>query len=131
MVKMLQISGRPASPSLSFSGSVKAFLIFFSTDFGSSNKPNALFLDFAHLGLTVEAHDARRAGKPWLRFDKDLAEASIEAPTDLTGQFQVLHLIIANRHCVGLVQQNVGSHQNGVGENASVDIELVLFTSFP
>ena len=38
----------------------------------------------------------------------------------------MLLLIRADRHKIGLIQQDVGSHQHGVGEEASVDVVGML-----
>ncbi len=42
----------------------------------------------------------------------------VELGSDITGQFEMLLLVIADRHMGGAVQQDVGSHKCGVGEQA-------------
>ena len=48
--------------------------------------------------------------------DEGFAEAGVEALGEVAGQFEVLPLVVADGHAVGLVQQDVGRHQNRVGE---------------
>ena len=41
-------------------------------------------------------------------------------------QLHVLLLILAHRHQIGLVQQNVRRHQSGIGEQTAVDVVRIL-----
>ena len=88
----------------------------------------------AHLLLRiVEAHDARAdGGQPRLRHRERLAVQRVEALRDVARQFQVLRLIVAHRHDVGLIQQNVGGHQHrdtaaGRRRSVSCACDLALY----
>ena len=45
-----------------------------------------------------------------------LAEVVVEAAGNVAADLDVLHLVLAHRHDVGVVDQNVGRHQHGIGE---------------
>ena len=47
-----------------------------------------------------------------------LAEAAVEPLGQVAGQLEVLALVLADRHLVGLVEQDVGGLQDRVGEQA-------------
>jgi len=42
----------------------------------------------------------------------------VEALRDVTREFEVLALVVADRHEIGLVEQDVAGHQDGIGEEA-------------
>src|SRR6266550_1342799 len=58
------------------------------------------------------------------------AEPGIETLGDTTDELDVLSLIIADRHRVGLIEQHIGSHQHRVGEerrrNENLGLGLLL-----
>jgi len=45
-----------------------------------------------------------------------LAEAVVEALRDVARELEVLALVVADRHEIGLVEQDVAGHQHGIGE---------------
>ena len=49
-----------------------------------------------------------------------LAERGVEPLREIAGQLQVLALVLADRHGVGLVEQDVGRLQDRVGEQPTV-----------
>ena len=53
-----------------------------------------------------------------LRNDERGAEAGVEAFGDVTSDLDVLTLILADRHVVGVVQQDVGRLEGRIGEEA-------------
>ena len=55
-----------------------------------------------------------------------LAEALVEALRDVARQLEMLALVVADRHDVGLVEQDVAGHQHRVGEQAGGDEVLAL-----
>ena len=57
--------------------------------------------------------------------DERLAVARVEPLGDVARQLQVLALVVADRHLVGLVEQDVAGHQHRVGEERGGD-ELLL-----
>ena len=59
-----------------------------------------------------------------------LTETGIETLRQVTGQLQVLTLILAHGHAVHLVEQDVGSHQNRVGEQAHGGVLGALLLGF-
>ncbi len=50
--------------------------------------------------------------------DEGVGEARVEALRDVAGQFQVLALVLADGHQVGVVEQHVGRLQHRIGEQA-------------
>ena len=89
-----------------------------------------------HLPLAVEAVDPRRLRQQRLRLGEDLAEAVVELPRHLARQLEVLQLVLADRHAVGAVDEDVGGHQHGIGEERRVDVlrlalRLVLVLRHP
>ena len=55
-----------------------------------------------------------------LRHHEGLAEEMIEAGGQVAADLDVLHLILADRHDVGIVHEDVGRHQHGIGEQPGV-----------
>lgn len=45
---------------------------------------------------------------------------------DVAGQLHVLLLVLSHRHIVGLIEENVRSHERGISEEATVDIVRIL-----
>jgi len=60
------------------------------------------------------------------RHDERLAEALVEPLGDVAGQLEVLALVVADRDDVGLVEQDVAGHQDGIVEEPGGD-EVLLF----
>ena len=55
-----------------------------------------------------------------------LAVAVVEADRDLACQLQVLTLVVAHRHRRGVVEEDVGRHEDGIGEEPDPDGLLAL-----
>ena len=55
-----------------------------------------------------------------------IAVYAVEALGDIAGQLHMLALILAHRHQIRLVQQDVGGHQHRIGEQARRDVVGVL-----
>ena len=53
--------------------------------------------------------------------DEGIAVERIEALRDIAGEFEVLRLVVAHRDDAGLVEQDVGGHQDGVLQQAVAD----------
>ncbi len=53
-----------------------------------------------------------------LRHHESRAEAGVEPHRQIAGQLEVLALVLADRDLVGLVDQDVGSHQDRVREQS-------------
>ena len=51
-----------------------------------------------------------------LRHDQRVAEAMVEAQRHIAGELHVLALVVADRHLVGVVEQDVGRHQDRIVE---------------
>ena len=49
------------------------------------------------------------------------AVAGVEPLGQVAGELDVLALVVAHRHLVGVVEEDVGGHQGGVGEQAAGD----------
>ena len=81
-----------------------------------------------HLALGVlQVHDAgARAGDGGFRDREGLPVAVVEPDRDLAGQLQVLALVVAHRDRRCVVQEDVGRHEAGVGEEPDPDRLLPL-----
>ena len=64
---------------------------------------------------------APACGDHRLGHDERVAEAVVEADRDVAGDLDVLALVVADRHLVGVVQQDVGGLQRRVGEQPGGD----------
>ena len=78
----------------------------------------------AHFLPAVQPHDQGVFGELGLRLGEGVTVAVVEAPHDLPGQLQMRHLVLANGHCVGLVQDDVRSLQHRIANQAVVDALL-------
>ncbi len=54
-------------------------------------------------------------------YHEGLAIEGVEALGDVAGEFEVLRLIVTYRHDGGLVEQDVGGHEDGILEDAVTD----------
>ena len=78
----------------------------------------------AHLlGRLGQGHDLGAGGRDVaLGQDEGIAVDAVEAAGDVAGDLQMLGLVLAHGDEVGVIDQNVGCHQDGVGEQAAVDV---------
>ena len=53
-----------------------------------------------------------------LRDDEGLAVGSVEPQGEIAGELDVLALVVADGDAVGVVEEDVGRHQGGIGEKA-------------
>ena len=53
--------------------------------------------------------------------DEGVAVAAVEADGEVAGELDVLALVVADRHLVGVVEEDVGGHERRVGEQAAGD----------
>ena len=87
-------------------------------------------IGLAHLlGAVAQAHDARRRAEDQRLGDREeirLAEIVVELDGDVARQLEMLFLVLADRHVRCLVDQDVGGHQRGIGEQSERDILAVL-----
>lgn len=75
----------------------------------------------------LQIHDPRTDRRvDALRQLERLAEARVEALRDVARELQVLALVVADRHQIGLVEQDVARHQHRVGEQAGRHEVLAL-----
>ena len=65
-------------------------------------------------------------GRHDLRHDERLAVAGVEAFGDVTRELDVLALVLADRHRIDVVEQDVRGLQDGIGEEADGDEVLLL-----
>ena len=81
----------------------------------------------AHLGgRFLQVVDLRhRFDDVGLRYDERLPEPRVEALRKVSRQLDVLALILAHGHVVGLVEQNVGRLQDRVGEQPDAGVGLL------
>ena len=56
----------------------------------------------------------------------ELAEVVVEFLRDVARQFEVLFLILADRHVGGAIDQNVGRHQRRIGVEADRGVLAIL-----
>ena len=57
---------------------------------------------------------------------ESVAEAAIEALGEVAGEFEVLELVFADGDEGGVVEENVGRHEDGVVEDANVGAVLAF-----
>ena len=75
----------------------------------------------------MEVHDPRPDfGERRPRHHECVAERLVETLRDVAGQLDVLALVVADRYLLGVVQQDVGRHQDGIVEQADTDRLLPL-----
>src|SRR5579884_3826306 len=84
----------------------------------------------------LEVHDPRAdVGEDALRDRERMTVAGVEALRDVARELDVLALVVADGHDVGLVEEDVARHQHGVGEEAGRDellaLALILELSHP
>ena len=87
-----------------------------------------ILVGLAHLaGRILKRHNARvRLGNVSVRYGKGGAVNAVEAFRNIAGKLKVLLLIRANRDKLRLIQQNIGGHQAGIGEQSGVDVFRML-----
>ena len=85
-------------------------------------------IGFAHLaGGLLQAHDAAaHLAEVALGHGENIAVNAVEALGNVPGQLQMLLLIRADGHQIGLIEQNIRRHQHGVIKQARVDVVRVL-----
>lgn len=66
------------------------------------------------------------------QFEEVAAEGRVEFAGHVAGHFEVLHLVAADGDDVGVVDEDVGGHEHGVGEDAVVDFffDALVFGGF-
>ena len=70
----------------------------------------------------LEVHDpGADRGDDGLGHDEGVAVAAVEALGDVAGELEVLALVVAHRHLVGVVEEDVGGHERRVGEQPGRD----------
>ena len=84
-------------------------------------------------GRVLQVHHPGAGGRgDRLGDDERVAEAVVEADRDVAGDLDVLALVVADRHLVGVVQHDVGRLQRRVGEQTGRDeVCLTLGASCP
>ena len=80
----------------------------------------ALF-DIFRSGACRSITRAPTAGIAAVGTTKVFAVAGVEADREVPGELEVLALVVADGHRVGVVQEDVGRHQHRVGEQARPD----------
>ena len=63
-------------------------------------------------------HHRHRLLDLWFRHDKRLAVEVVEFLGEITGNLEVLFLILPHRHTLRVVKQDVGSHEHGIRKEA-------------
>ena len=110
--------------------SVTAEWIFFADTFGSSSRliSPARRRGLAHLRRRIlQVVDLRRAlDDVRLGHHERLPEPGVEALGQVAGQFEVLTLVLTDRHQLRAVEQDVGGLQDRVGEQADAGVVAPL-----
>ena len=90
--------------------------------------PASVVGGLGHLvGRLLQVHDpGADRGDGGLGHDERVAVAAVEALGDVAGELEVLALVVAHRHLVGVVQEDVGRLQRRVGEQPGGDEVLPL-----
>src|SRR5215208_4472023 len=73
----------------------------------------------AHLLVAVESGQARIVRQHWLRLDQHLTEKIIEAADHLASQFQMRHLVIADRDPLRVVDGDVSGLQEWISQKSN------------
>ena len=115
--KMLQTSGLPGSFRVTRAGSVLAGRSFCQISSGESSSPMVLprlfdilawpsrpMIRFASVSSGLGLREVVRA----------IPELGVPPARDLPGQLEVLGLVLAHRHEIGPVEQDIRGHQHGV-----------------
>ena len=66
----------------------------------------------------LQVHDPGGDGDGMLRHHERLAVAVVEAVRQVAGQLEMLALVVTHRHLLGVVEQDVGRLQRGIGEQS-------------
>ena len=121
----LALGSQRTAPGPGGSRSVTARFTLRSMTLGSSNKEMrpASEADDLDILCTGSCRSMMRAPPPGrgyggLGHGEGVAIAGVPTLGQVAGELQVLALVVADRHEVGLVQQDVGRHQHRVGEQA-------------
>ena len=72
-------------------------------------------------------NDPRRCVDFRLRDDERFAVFGVESLSQVSGDFQVLLLVFSDRYLVCTVEENIGSHQDGIKEQSRIDVVELLF----
>ena len=95
-------------------------MICFRNSLGVLENFQRVAVALRHL-LAVDArHPGRGVQQLGLRQDERLAEQVVETGGQIAAHLDVLHLVLADRNGVGIVDQDIGRHQHGIGEQAGV-----------
>ena len=88
----------------------------------------AVGVGLGHFVLGIaEAHDARaHLGDERLGELEGIGEGIVEARADVAAELDMLALILADGDEVGLVEQDIGGHEHGIGKQARGDIICML-----
>src|SRR5699024_1671347 len=83
-----------------------------------------IFIRLGHfLGRILKAHDLRSYfSNISFRDRKYVAVKIIKADSDISCKLQVLHLVNAYRNHISLVEQDIRSHKNRIGEKSCIDV---------
>ena len=84
-----------------------------------------LVVGLGHLGGAVQSGDLHELAAEVVghgQLEVFVLVDVVEPLREVTGHLEVLLLVFAHGHHVGVVEQNVGGHQHGVGEQAGVDV---------
>ena len=79
---------------------------------------------------SVGADDFGKVRQQGRGFHQHRCIEAVKAPSEFTGQFQVGELIVADRHGVGLIEQNVRGLQDGIAQKP-VRREIASFNVLP
>ena len=63
---------------------------------------------------------------PWPRAAIELGEIEIEFLGDVAGEFEMLLLVLADRHMGRAIDENIGGHQAGIGIEPDRGVLAVL-----
>jgi hypothetical protein len=66
------------------------------------------------------SNSADRGQDVGLRNDERRAVAGVEAQREVTGELEMLALVLPHWHLIGLIQQDVGGHQHRISEQAHI-----------
>ena len=98
---------------------------FFALDLFAAENLNGVAVALAHFLAVATRHDGRFFADERFGHDEGLAVGLVELDGDVAGDFDVLLLVAADGDEVGIVDENIGGHEDGISEEAVIGGDAV------